>query len=127
MLLYAVDISAALNDTIIIINKRRHFEALFVINVFIGTKCCPSVLETVDIRDPTRNIRNFSMFSCSFSHCPSSRRVSAANAVCICTDIFSNACLKVKSLITYIFVRFCYVSYLFCSVLSYCCCCLNSY
>jgi hypothetical protein len=26
--------------------RRRHFDALFLINVFSGTKCCPSVLET---------------------------------------------------------------------------------
>jgi hypothetical protein len=39
-------------------------------NAFSGTKCCPSVLETVGIRVASRNIRNFSMFTCSSSHCP---------------------------------------------------------
>jgi hypothetical protein len=61
--------------------RRRHFDAVFLINVFSGTKQCPSVLETVGIRVPTRNIRNFNTFSCSLSHCPSARCVSAANAV----------------------------------------------
>jgi hypothetical protein len=28
-------------------NRRRQFDALFLINVFSGTKCCPSVLEIV--------------------------------------------------------------------------------
>jgi hypothetical protein len=51
--------------------RRRHFVALFLINVFSGTKYCPSVMETVGIRVPTRNIRNFTTFSCSFSHCRS--------------------------------------------------------
>jgi hypothetical protein len=46
---------------------RRHFDALFLVNVFSGTKQCPSVLETVGIRVPTRNMRNFTMFTCSFS------------------------------------------------------------
>jgi hypothetical protein len=58
--------------------KRRHFDALFLINVFSGTKHWPSVLETLGIRVPTRNIRNFNTFSCSLSHCPSARCVSAA-------------------------------------------------
>jgi hypothetical protein len=30
--------------------RRRHFDALFLINVFNGTKHCPSALETVGIR-----------------------------------------------------------------------------
>jgi hypothetical protein len=61
--------------------RRRHFDALFLINAFFGTKYCPSVLETVGLRVPTRNIRNFTTFSCSFSHCPSARCASAANAI----------------------------------------------
>jgi hypothetical protein len=36
--------------------RRRHFDALFLINAFCGTKYCPSVLETVGLRVPTRNI-----------------------------------------------------------------------
>jgi hypothetical protein len=40
------------------LRKRRQFDALFLINVFSGTKCCPCVLELVDLRVPTRNIRN---------------------------------------------------------------------
>jgi hypothetical protein len=78
--------------------RRRHFNALFLINAFSGTKHCPSVLETVSIRVPTRNIRNFTMFSCSFSHYPSARCVSAANSVCKSTDIFCKSSLSLKSL-----------------------------
>jgi hypothetical protein len=74
------------------------FDAMFLINVFSGTKQCLSVLETVGIRVPTRNIRNFNTLSCSLSHCPSARCVSAANAVCKYTDIFRKSHLSVKSL-----------------------------
>jgi hypothetical protein len=35
-------------------NRRRHFGALFLVNVFGGTKFWPSVLETVGRRVPTR-------------------------------------------------------------------------
>jgi hypothetical protein len=66
-------------------NRRRHFDALFLVNVFCGTKCCPSVLETVGLRIPSRNIRDFNMFTCSSSHCASA--VSVANAVRKLTDI----------------------------------------
>jgi hypothetical protein len=59
--------------------KHRHFDALFLKNVLCGTKYFPSLLETVGIRVPTRNINTCTTFTCSFSHCPSARCVSAAN------------------------------------------------
>jgi hypothetical protein len=64
--------------------RHRHYDILFLINVFIGTKCWPSVLETVGLRVPAWNIRSLIMFSCAFSHWPSFWCVSAANAVCKC-------------------------------------------
>jgi hypothetical protein len=36
--------------------RRRQIDALFLINAFCGTKYCPSVLETVGLRVPTRDI-----------------------------------------------------------------------
>jgi hypothetical protein len=60
--------------------RRRHSDYLFLIDVFSGAKCCPSVLEIVIILVPTRNIRKFMTFIFSSSHCPSARCVSAANA-----------------------------------------------
>jgi hypothetical protein len=75
----------------------------FVINVFTGTKYCPpplsSILERVCIRGHTRKIRNFIIFSCSSSHSPSARCVSAANTICKYIDIFNNSSLSVKGLI----------------------------
>jgi hypothetical protein len=95
--------------------RRRHFDALFLINVFSDTKYCPSVLETVSIRVPTRNIRNFTTFSCSFSHCLTARCISAANAVCKSTDIFSKSCFSLKSLShTFVFVLLFFVCFVLC-------------
>jgi hypothetical protein len=54
--------------------KHRHLRALSFNNTFIGIKYCPPMLETVGIRVPTRNIRNFTTFSSSFSHYPSAKR-----------------------------------------------------
>jgi hypothetical protein len=70
---------------------------IIIINVLSGAKCCPSPLETVGIRVPTRTIRNFNMFSCFSSHCLLARCVSAANSVCKRRDIFCNSCLSVKN------------------------------
>jgi hypothetical protein len=87
---YHYDILEKLNVQTLHI-RRRHFDALFLINVFRGTKYYPSDLETVAIRVPTRNIRNFTTFSYSFSHCHSATCVSAPNAVYKSTDIFSKS------------------------------------
>jgi hypothetical protein len=38
--------------------RRRHFDALFLRNIFTGTKYWPIDLETVGIRVPARNTRN---------------------------------------------------------------------
>jgi hypothetical protein len=83
--------------------RRRHFDTLFLINVFIGTKCCPYVLEIVGLRVHTRNIRNFNMFTCSSSHCPSARRVSTSGTVNIRNSCF---CLKGLNWIIFVFLFF---------------------
>jgi hypothetical protein len=73
-----------------------------------------NINDIIIIRVPTANIRNFTMFTCSSSHCPSSRYVSVANAICELTDIFSYSCLNVNSFNRYIFLMcvclFCLIS-----------------
>jgi hypothetical protein len=91
---------------IIIIIIACHFDALFLINVFCGTKQWPSVLATVSIRVPTWSIRNFNTFSCSFSHCPSVRCVFAEIEVFRSTYIFSKSYLSVKVLSDPFFLAF---------------------
>ena len=80
--------------------RRRQIDALFLIRTFNGSLNCPSVLETVGIRVPSRNIRNYSMFCCSLSHCPTARCVSAANLVCNSFDIFVSSHFNLKNLFT---------------------------
>jgi hypothetical protein len=91
------------------LHVRRHIDALFLVNLFRGTKFCPSVLEAVGLHVPTQNIQNFSVFSCSSSHCPTARCVCAADSVCTFVDIFSNLYLSLRNLVS---------SFLFC--LLYC-------
>jgi hypothetical protein len=56
--------------------RRRHSDALLIINIFSGAKCCPSVLETAGILVPARDAHNFTTFTHSSSQCPAARRVS---------------------------------------------------
>jgi hypothetical protein len=47
--------------------RRHHLDALFLKQVYIGSKFCPPVLDTGLLRDPSRYIRAYSMFNvCSY-------------------------------------------------------------
>jgi hypothetical protein len=89
--------------------RRRHIDALFLINVYKGAKFCAFVLEAVGLHISTQNIRKFSMFSCSSSHCPTARCVSATNSVCKFVDIFSNSDFSCKSLVLSFSLFYCLV------------------
>jgi hypothetical protein len=71
-------------------SRRRHLDALFLINVLKGKINRHSIMTTVGIRVPTRQIREFSTFSESSAlrHSPSARCVIAANEICRFLDIF---------------------------------------
>jgi hypothetical protein len=72
--------------------RRNHLDALFLIQVYLGSKFCPSVLETVGLRVPTRHLRVFPLFYVcpTIKNCPSARCASAANVVCRDFDVFRN-------------------------------------
>jgi hypothetical protein len=69
--------------------RRYHLDALFLIQVYLGSKFCPSVLETVGLCVPTRHLRDFPLFYVwpAIKNCPA-RWASAANVVCRDYDIF---------------------------------------
>jgi hypothetical protein len=48
--------------------RRRHLDALFLINVFKGKISCSSVFDTVSLRIPTRSVRDYYTFTQSQSH-----------------------------------------------------------
>jgi hypothetical protein len=65
--------------------SRRHLlDALFLINVYNGFKFCPAFLETVGMRVPVINCREFPLFTAVSSHKShsSARCASAANIAC---------------------------------------------
>jgi hypothetical protein len=57
-------------------------DALFLISVYSGLKCCPSLLDTTGIRVPSRSVRNSSLFTATCTNSPTARCVTAANRVC---------------------------------------------
>jgi hypothetical protein len=77
--------------------RRYHLDALFLTQVYRGSKFCPSVLETVGLRVPVQSVRDFSMFSvCSYSKNCRAACTSAANVVCRDVDIFGTKTLSFK-------------------------------
>jgi hypothetical protein len=63
----------------------------FFVQVYRGLKSCTSLLENVNLRVPSSNLREFSLFcACpSNKHCPSVRCAYAANVVGKDLDIFA--------------------------------------
>jgi hypothetical protein len=49
-------------------NRRLHLEEFFLIDVYSGFTSCPFLLETVGVRVPTRNFRDFPLFTAAFSN-----------------------------------------------------------
>jgi hypothetical protein len=66
--------------------RRHRLDALFLTQVYLGSKLYPSVFETVSVW----NNRDFALFGdCSSSkNRPSARCASAANVVCRDVDVF---------------------------------------
>jgi hypothetical protein len=71
-------------------SRRRHLDALFLINVFNNTIDCQSILDTVSIRLPSKLIGDFFIFNVSkaLSSSPSTRCSTLANKVYKFMDIF---------------------------------------
>jgi hypothetical protein len=81
---------------------RRHgLDAVFLAQVYSGSKFCPSVLETVGLRVPPRRIRDFALFRvCSSSkNCLSARCASAANVVCRDDHVFGSSNILLRHIL----------------------------
>jgi hypothetical protein len=70
--------------------RRHHLDALFLIYVYLDSKFCPTVLETVRLRVPVWCIGDFALFNVcsSYKNCPSAGCASAADVVCRDVDVF---------------------------------------
>jgi hypothetical protein len=72
-------------------SRRSCLNALFLISVFKGKFNCHPIVDTISIHKPTRQIREFSIFSVSSAlrHSYSARCIIAANEICRFLDIFA--------------------------------------
>jgi hypothetical protein len=81
--------------------RRRHLDALFLINAFVNKITCPFILKIVGLRVPSKIITDQSMFTTH--HCakasPSTRFVKEATVVCSKIDIFNHQGMSLKNLI----------------------------
>jgi hypothetical protein len=77
-------------------DRRPSSAALFLSSVHSGLKCCPSLLDAVDIKVPLFNFRNCSLFFASNRNSPNARCVLAANFVLKGVDLFSNPITALK-------------------------------
>jgi hypothetical protein len=83
--------------------RRYHLDALFLIQVYLGSKFCPSVLETVGLRVPTRHLKDFPLFCVcpAIRNCPSARCASVANVVCRDFDVFRKQNVSLDHILLY--------------------------
>jgi hypothetical protein len=75
---------------VMLFQKRKyHFDALFLIHDYRGSKFSRSIVETDGLRVPTRYITDFPVFNVrsSSKNCPSGICASAANTVCEAMDM----------------------------------------
>jgi hypothetical protein len=67
----------------------------FLIHVFLWSKFFPSLINNINLRVPTCNVRNYKQFFASHKNCPSATYAAAANLLCRDIDVF---CKGIKSL-----------------------------
>jgi hypothetical protein len=90
-------------------------DALFLISVYSGLKCCPSLLDTTAIRVPSRNVRNSSLFTATCTNCQTARCVTAANRLCKDVVIFRKPVTSLKQFLCWnrTFLTFQTLTYLY--------------
>jgi hypothetical protein len=78
--------------------KLCHRKVIYIIN---GLKICPTLLETVGLRVPNRNFRDFKLFYVNLNCriCPSARCASAANAIIGDICIFNGRSVLINDLL----------------------------
>ena len=74
---------------------------LYITNIFIGSKHCLTLLETVDLCRPNRYFRNFSSFNVGFKchSCPSVRCTLVANAINSDTEVFNGNSVLINDML----------------------------
>ena len=76
---------------------------LFLTNVFNDLKPCPTLLQTVGLPVPSRNLRGFRLDNVDLKprNCPSATSASAVNAIGSDTDIFNGSSISINDLLVF--------------------------
>jgi hypothetical protein len=83
-------------------SRRKHLDALFLINFFNNIIDCQSILDTVSLRVRSKLIRDFSICSCkALRSSPSARCSTVANKVYQFMGIFSTKIISLDDLLCY--------------------------
>jgi hypothetical protein len=88
--------------------RRYHLDALFLIQVYLGSEFRHSRLETVGVRAPARYIRKISLFFVRFSsiNCPPTRCASGTNVVCRDVDVFGTKTVSLNHILYWYFLNY---------------------
>jgi hypothetical protein len=86
------------NESFFAVIIMRYLDVLVLTDTFSGLKYWPTLLETVGLRVPNRNFRDFNLFSVDFNsrNFPSARCASAADAINTDNYIFSGRSVSVN-------------------------------
>jgi hypothetical protein len=79
-------------------SRRQHLDALFLVNVFTNKINCCSIMDTVGLHIPVKQIRDFSTFRVKNVSrlSPSTRCIIAANSIFRSLDIFNKNSISLK-------------------------------
>jgi hypothetical protein len=79
-------------------SRRRHLDALYLINVFTNETCCSSIPDTLSVRVPTTFSRHYTVFDALHRAkvSPSTICVTACNLLCSNIDIFDHHNILLK-------------------------------
>jgi hypothetical protein len=81
---------------------------LLLLLLLLGSKSCPSTMDIIGLRVPTRNLRDFLLFqiSSSYKKCPSGRCATAANSICNQLDVFRRQIVTLSQMWYYFITLF---------------------
>jgi hypothetical protein len=79
-------------------SRRQHLDALYLVNVFKNKINCCTIMDTIGLHIPAKQIRDFSTFRLKNVSilCPSTRCVIAANSICRSLKIFNKNNISLK-------------------------------
>lgn len=76
-----------------------HLDTIFLVQVYLGSKFCLSLLNTSGLRVCGQNFRDFSLSCSSIKNCPYARCTSPINVVCRDAHVFETKTLSLNHIL----------------------------